>query len=395
MKLWQKNYKTKIEIERFTIGDDYILDKKLIKFDCLGSIAHAKMLKKIGILTNAEAKKIITILNEIIKEEIKGNFSIKPEDEDCHTAIENYLTNKLGDIGKKIHTARSRNDQVLTDLRLFYKNKLRHLNKLLVILIEKLKIFIKKYGQIKIPGYSHMQKAMPSSLGLWAESFVESMKDNIDLINFVHGFIDKCPLGTGAGYGIPLQIDRDFVSKALGFKGVQINPIYVQNSRGKFESIIINSLGQIMFDLNKMAMDLLFFSLKEIGYINIPDELCTGSSIMPHKKNPDVIEMVRAKYHQILSNEVEIKSMISNLISGYNRDIQLTKKTMFESFEIVEESILVTNIVIENIGVNKEICERAMSQELYSTDRVYELVKKGIPFRDAYIEVSRDYQIFA
>jgi argininosuccinate lyase len=258
-------------------------------------------------------------------------------------------------------------------------------------LIVKLNFFIKKYGTIKIPGYTHMQKAMPTSIGMWAESFVESMKDNIDLINFVYYFIDKCPLGTGAGYGIPLKIDREFLAKELGFKHVQKNPINVQNSRGKFESIIVNSLGQVMFDLNKIAIDILFFSLEETGYLIIPPEITTGSSIMPHKKNPDVLEIVRAKYHQLLSYEFEIKSLISNLISGYNRDIQLTKKTMFKSFDIVQESLLVMSIVIENIGVNKEKCEIAISEELFSTKRVYDLVKKGIPFRDAYIKVSKGY----
>jgi argininosuccinate lyase len=392
MKLWQKDYSLNKEIEKFTVGDDFLLDQALVKYDVLASIAHAKMLNKIGVLTKDECKKLVAELNEIKELDAKGKFLVKQEDEDCHTAIENYLTKKLGKIGKKIHTARSRNDQVLTALRLYYKDEIKLVVQLVDKLVKTLESFKNKHGPVEIPGYTHMRKAMPSSIGLWAESFIESMQDNKEVLHDVAKLVDQSPLGTCAGYGSPIMLDRKLTAKLLGFSKVQKNPIYAQHSRGKFESSILHVLNQIMFDLNKIASDLMLFSMAEFGYFELAPEICTGSSIMPHKHNPDVIELIRAKYYQTLSFEFEIKSMIGNLISGYNRDFQLTKEPVMKGFEITKECLSITKIVIKNLKVNKEKCKKAMTKELYAVENAHMLVKKGVPFREAYKKVAEDFE---
>lgn len=384
MKLWQKENKLNKEVEKFTVGDDYILDKKLIYYDCIASIAHAEMLGKIGILTNDEVEKLTDELKNIIELDKGNNFTIEIEDEDCHTAIENHLTNKLGDIGKKIHTARSRNDQVLTALRLFYKDELKNISTQIGTLISSLKKMAEKYSNILIPGYTHTRKAMPSSIKLWANSITDSMEDNLLLLNSFFELIDQSPLGTGAGYGVTIKIDREFTAKKLGFKRVQKNPIYSQNSRAKFDSSILHLFSQILFDLNKASSDLIFFTMPGLEYFELDKEFVTGSSIMPQKKNPDVLELLRANYHKIISDEFQIKSMSANLISGYHRDVQFSKKTIIDSFEITFDSLSIFNLIIKTIKVNNDKCKTAMTPELFATEEAYKLVEKGIPFRDAY-----------
>jgi argininosuccinate lyase len=390
MKLWQKQYKLNKRVEKFTVGDDYILDQRLVKYDCLTSIAHSKMLAKIGVLTASEAKKLEKSLKEIINLDAKGKFKILPEQEDCHTAIENYLTKKSGDLGKKIHTARSRNDQVLAALRLYYKEKLGDCQKLVYKFISSLQAFSKVYGKIELPGYTHTRKAMPSSIKMWAGAFIDSMYDNLKTLAYAVDLIDQSPLGTAAGYGLPLKIDRVFTAKLLGFKKVQQNPIYAQNSRGKFESAVLQALTQIMFDANKIGTDLILFSMPEFGYFELPQEFCTGSSIMPHKKNPDVLELLRAKYFVVVSNEFQVKSLVGNLPSGYNRDFQLLKEPVFKSFDITLESLLVLKEIFKNLKVNAENCKAALTPELYATAEVYKLVAKGVPFREAYQIIERN-----
>ncbi|HEX9970459.1 MAG TPA: lyase family protein, partial [bacterium] len=249
MKLWEKGAKLNQQIENFTVGEDFILDQKLVKYDCLASIAHAKMLGKIGILNEQEVHKLEQELTNIIELDKKGEFKILQEQEDCHTAIENYLIKNLGDLGKKIHTARSRNDQVLTALRLYYKDELNNCVELVEKLIQSIAGFVDKYSDIKFPGYTHTRKAMPSSIAMWGNSFIDSMYDNLKVIKVAFDVIDQSPSGTGAGYGVPLKIDRNYTAELLGFKKVQENPIYAQNSRGKFESTVLHALTLIMFDL--------------------------------------------------------------------------------------------------------------------------------------------------
>ena len=392
MKLWQKKSDGDKHIEKYTVGNDFILDKALVKYDCQVSIAHAQMLQKIGILTKGELAQITKYLQEILKLDEEGKFEIKKEDEDCHTAIENYLVSKVGEAGKKIHTGRSRNDQVLTALRLYYKEELKEITLLVQELVKTMTTFKKKNEAIAIPGFTHMRKAMPSSFGLWTEAFMESMQDNILLVEQTKRLIDQSPLGTAAGYGVPLKIDRMMTAKLLGFAKVQNNPIYTQNSRGKFEATIVHALSQILFDLNKIASDLILWSMPEFDYCKLPDELTTGSSIMPQKKNPDVLELMRAKYHTVVACEFEIQQITANLISGYNRDLQLTKEPTMKAFTITKESLSIAKLLFEKLKVHEESCKRAMTEELYATQKAYDLVKKGMPFRDAYREVGKEFE---
>lgn len=393
MKIWNKGINLKKEIEEFTVGNDYLLDKRLVKFDCQGSIAHAKMLKSIDLISKKELQSLVEGLNEIIKLDSKGKFLIKQEDEDCHTAIENHLIKKYGEVGKKIHTSRSRNDQVLTALRLYEKDELKKIKNLVFELINSIDLVIKKYCSIKIPGYTHMQKAMPSSIKMWLGSYKDSMKDNLKLIKFVLNLLDQNPLGSAAGFGVPVfKLNKKMTSDELNFSKSMENPMYSQLSRGKFESQIINLASAIMFDLNKLATDLILFSMQEFNYVKLPENFCTGSSIMPQKKNPDVLELLRAKYHVVLGEEFKVKSMIGNLMSGYNRDVQLTKEPVMNSLDILKSSISITSLIIAELKVQKSSCEKAMTKELYATEEAYKLVKKGVPFREAYKQVAKSYE---
>jgi len=387
-KLWENNYMVDSEVEEFTVGSDNLLDQKLIGYDCQASIAYAKMLAKKGFITKEEEENLTLELNKIIERSENGAFEIAQSDEDCHTAIENHLTAKLGNTGKKIHTGRSRNEQVLVALRLYYKDELQRTKKSTEVLIDNIKKFAEKYGETKMPGYTHMRKAMPSSVGVWAGSFVDSMKDNIKILNFVLSLVDQCPLGTGAGYGSPIKADQNFLAKELGFSKTQKNPIYCQNSRGKFESNILHTLTQIMADLNKIASDLILFSMPEFSFFELPEELCTGSSLMPQKKNPDVLEVLRANYQVVLGLEHQVKTIGSNLPSGYNRDIQLTKEPVMKGIEITQKCLGMASLLFSKLMINKKNCEGAMTNELFATDKVHELVKEGVPFRDAYKQVA-------
>jgi argininosuccinate lyase len=382
-KIWQGNVNKKIE--KFTVGNDFIIDQKLLKYDCIASIAHSKMLKKIKILTEQEQKKLEDELNNIIELNDKCKFTIKSEDEDCHTAIENHLTKKLGDLGKKIHTARSRNDQVVAAMKLYEKDELNDVSKLVKDLINALK----KIPDVIMPGYTHMQKAMPSSTKLWAEGFIETLEDDIVLLSGALSIIDKNPLGSAAGYGVPLDIDKNITKKELGFKANYSSVTSVQISRGKHEAIILNALVNVMYTLNKIASDMILFSMPEFGYFSLPAEFTTGSSIMPQKKNPDVLELVRGKYSIVLGYEFQLKSLIANLISGYNRDLQLTKEPLMKGFDTVKECVEIMTLVVNGLKINTKKCTKAMTSELYATEEVYKLVKKGKSFREAYKEIKK------
>ncbi len=390
-KLWDKGYLVDREVEEFTVGDDNLLDMKLVKYDCLASIAHAKMLGKIGILKKDEVSRLEKELNHIIGLWEQGKFTISVEQEDSHTAIENMLTERLGDLGKKIHTGRSRNDQVLTALRLYYKDNLKHCIGLVQDLIGSIGKFSSSYGGIELPGYTHMRKAMPSSIKMWSEAFIDSMHDNIKLLEVTLELTDQSPLGTAAGYGSPIKLDRKFTADELGFSKVQENPIYTQMSRGKFEATILNALSQVMLDINKMATDLIIFSMPEFGYFELPDRFTTGSSIMPQKKNPDLLELMRAKYHVVVAYEMQVKGIAGNLPTGFNRDMQLTKGPVMAGFAVTEQSLAVASLLFNGLKVNKANCKKGLTADVYATQQAYELVKKGVPFRDAYKEISKKY----
>ena len=381
MKLWDKVYNLNKEIEKFTVGNDYLLDQNLVKYDCAASIAHAKMLNKIGVLTKDELDEAVKKLNEIMEKGVE----INPEDEDCHTAIENAL----GEVGKKIHTARSRNDQVMVALRLYEKSELTEIMELL----KELAKVLKKDVKVPIPGYTHMQKAMPTDVKTWLKCYSDSAEDNLEILESVLKLINKSPLGSAAGFGVPVfDIDKEMTAKEMGFEKPIENPIHAQLTRGKYESNILNALTQIMFDLNKLSSDLILYNMPEFGFVSLPKEFCTGSSIMPQKKNPDVLELIRAKYHVVLAEEFKIKNIISNLISGYHRDFQETKEPVMKSIEITKACLKMMILIIKNLKINEKNCKKAMTKELYATEEVYKLVKGGMPFRDAYKKVGLKFK---
>lgn len=388
-KLWDKgNGKLNSVIEAFETKDDLLVDQKLLKFDVYSSIAHAKMLNKIGIISKSELSSILKGLSEILDLGKKGKFNLQPGDEDIHTKIENFLTKKYGEAGQKIHTGRSRNDQVLTALRLYTKEEILLLWEDLLTLLESFNTFAKKYEFIPMPGYTHMQKAMPSSVGLWASSFSEALLDDLEILKAVYILINKSPLGSAAGYGVPLNIDRKYTAECLGFEGIQTNPLYAQNSRGKLEAAVIASLNTILLDINKFASDIALFTTSEFGFFKVSDNLSSGSSIMPQKKNIDIAELLRSKIHITLGFYTQLVSLSSNLPSGYNRDLQDTKKLFIESLEIAQDSIKVTNILINNLEPNEEKLEEGLTPEIFATHKALELVSKGMPFRKAYKKVG-------
>jgi len=389
VKLWNKGVELDQQVEAFTVGVDYVLDQALVYYDCVASKVHAGVLEKAGLLSSTEAELIKQGLDEIIELHSRGEFEITSDQEDCHTAIEAYLTDTLGEMGKKIHTARSRNDQVLTALRLYYRNQLQEIAQLSQELSQAFAKFVEAHGSVAYPGYTHMQKAMPSSFELWGSAFIDGLKDDDILLEAVEKIVDQSPLGTAAGYGVPLDIDRQYSAKELNFARVQENPIYTQYSRGKFEVMLIHALSQFTADLNKMANDLILFNMQEFAFVKLPEQFCTGSSIMPQKKNPDVLELLRAKHHVVTACEFQVSNIVSNLISGYNRDLQLTKEPMMKAFKVTIESMKIAALLILNLNVDKEKCEQAMSADLYATEKAYELVKQGVAFRDAYLQVAQ------
>ncbi len=385
-KLWQKGYELNEVIERFTVGDDYILDRELIEFDCYGSIAHAAMLAKIGILTAHEFQSLHNVLVRYAK--TPGSLKILVEDEDVHTALEHALCAEVGEAGKKIHTARSRNDQVLVDVRLYARDQLLLLMRELITCMSTLHAFAEQHAYVPLVGRTHFQKAMPSSIGLWMGALAESLLDDLELIKAAYALINQCPLGSAASYGTPLPIDRQLVSDLLGFDKVQNNVLYANNSRGKFESIILHALVQVMTDMSKYATDIILFSTPEFGYFNLPQELCSGSSLMPQKRNPCMLELVRAKTATVTSCLTNVLDIIKALPTGYNRDFQETKRPFMLGLKTTRDAITVFTLVIKGMTVNEDVCKQAFTSEVCATDEALALIKEGIPFRDAYKKIA-------
>jgi len=391
MKLWQKKGKLDFEVEQFTVGSDYVLDAELLPYDLKASKAHARMLQSRGYLSKNELKVILAALDEIGALHSKGKFQIKPEDEDCHTAIENYLVRKLGEAGKKIHTARSRNDQSMTALRLLYLERMKAILKEAKSLQKSIKSFAKKNNG-PMPGYTHTRKAMPSSVEMLAMAYSDMLQDDAAILTSTIKLLDKCPLGSAAGFGSPLEINRKMTAKELGFSSVQNNPIHCANSRGIYESAVVYGMLCLMQSLNRMATDLIYFTAPEFGFFQLPGELCTGSSIMPQKQNPDVLELVRAKAHVVHGNLVQINGIVMNLPSGYNRDYQLTKEPTLRSLQIAFNSLRIMNKVFSRMKAERKRLKSAMTPELFATKKAYELVKKGVPFREAYGKVAQEFR---
>ena len=388
-KLWDKDYKIDTLLEEYTVGKDYLLDQDLVIPDCFGSLAQARMLLKVGILTPLEEEALHRELVNIIEDARKGLFRIRQEDEDCHTAIENRLVERLGEIGKKIHTGRSRNDQVLTALRIYGREQLLEIFEKTLALICTLLNSAKIYQNVPMPGRTHTQLAMPSSLGLWFSAFGEELLDALELLQRIYELWNRCPLGSAASYGTPLPLDREYTSELLGFSSVQNNVLAANNSRGKLEAMILEGLDQIGITLSKLSTDLILFSLPEIGYFSLPREFCTGSSIMPQKQNPDGLELTRAKAAVLGSYALMVKSIIRSLPSGYNRDFQETKEPFLRGLSLCLQMVQVTNLLVQNLKVNEEALRKGFTPDIFATDAVYEQVQRGIPFREAYKKVGK------
>ncbi|MBQ3320336.1 MAG: argininosuccinate lyase [Spirochaetia bacterium] len=387
-KLWFKNYDLNELLEKFTVGNDYILDKNLVVSDCLCTIAHIQMLSSIGILTKAEFKALKAVLLEIIKLDREGKFEIKMSDEDCHTAIEGYLTAKLGDAGKKVHTGRSRNDQVLTATRFFAKARILDIMDKALGLVDSLSAFAEKYKNVPMPGRTHMQIAMPSSVGLWGAAFAEELLDDIAFLKSAYDLNNRCPLGSAASYGVPLPLDRELTASLLGFGGIQNNVLYANNSRGKIESMIADALEQLTLTYSKMAQDLIIFSMPEFGYFSLPASLCSGSSIMPQKKNPDGLELLRGKAASLSGYCAGMKNVVRALPTGYNRDFQETKELFIKILDTADISTQVAKLTIDELKVNKEKLKAGFTPDIFATDEALRLVASGKSFRDAYKEVG-------
>jgi len=390
-KIWQKdNIKLNSLVEAYTIGNDPELDLELISYDCMASIAHAKMLGKIGILSQTEVAKLKTGLHKIIKLSEQGKFKIKKGDEDGHTAIENFLTEHYGLVGKKIHTGRSRNDQVLVAVRLCSLDKTEKIVRGTQQLIKKINQQVDKYNSTIMPGYTHTQRAMPSTVGMWLGSFSAALADDLELLQAARKIIDQNPLGSVTGFGEDIfGLDREYTTKEMGFKKTQKNPMYCAMSRGKFENIILMALSQIMFDLGKLANDLVWFTTKEFNFFDLPTEFKTGSSAMPQKRNFDLLELIRGNTSIFLGYQFQVQEVVKNLFSGYNRDMQLTKEPYLRGIKLAITTIEIMDLAISNLKVNKENLKLACTDEIYATQKAYQLVKKGTPFRDAYRKVGK------
>jgi argininosuccinate lyase len=383
-KLWDKGYSIEPEIEQFTVGEDHVLDRALVRADIAGSAAHATMLARIGVLTVKERDRLLGGLRAILKDFEAGRFAITAQQEDVHTAVEERLTEQLGDLGKKLHTGRSRNDQVLLDLRLYGKERVQVLAERVILLARALAAFAKTYEFMPMPGRTHMQIAMPSSLGLWAGAYAESLLDDLELLKAAHALADQSPLGSGAAYGSAMPLDRKLVADLLGFAKVQNNVLYCANSRGKAELAALQACGQVMVDLSRLANDLMITSTPEFGYFRIPKELCTGSSMMPNKRNPCGLELVRAKSAGVFAAEMQVAAILKALPFGYNRDFQETKGPFMRGVDATAASLSVMRLSIERLEVIEENLRKGFLPEIFATDKALELVLEGQPFRDAY-----------
>lgn len=387
-RLWDKGEELNNQVQAFTVGNDPLLDKELVYFDAIGSGAQARMLEKIGVLTNKECSALLDGLKQIVELSKKGDFEIPIELEDCHTAIENYLSSQAEEAGGKIHTGRSRNDQVILAVRLYLRHhtvaKLSELGQLCRIIQKR----IEEFGNVPMPGYTHFQPAMPSSIGMWLhaylEAFLEQIHDGLRLLEQ----LDRNPLGAASGFGSSLTLDRKFVSSLLGFGKTQRSPIDIQNSRGRIELKYIRWGVDIAGIIEKLSWDIVLYSTREYGFLSLPSELTTGSSIMPQKRNPDVVELLRARASKLRAAEDELRWVASKLPSNYHRDLQYTKEPILRCTENLEQIVPIVGLVLNALVINEDKLEEAMSADLYATYDAYRRVGQGTPFRVAYRETA-------
>ena len=386
--LWNKGTQATEMVEAFTVGDDRILDRKLAKYDVQGSKAHIAMLESIGLLSADELQALTAALDEIAQSIEDGSFVLEDDVEDIHSQVELLLTRKLGDIGKKIHSGRSRNDQVLVDVKLFLRDELLKVRSEVLDLFSALQALSEKYRNVLMPGYTHAQVAMPSSFGLWFGAYAEALVNDMYMLGGAYKVVNRNPLGSAAGYGNSFPLDREMTTRLLGFASPDYNSVAAQMSRGKSEKCVASALGSVALTLNKFAADCCQYMCPNFGFISFPDSLTTGSSIMPHKKNPDVWEMVRGKCNRILSCENEISLLCSNMPHGYHREYQLLKDILFPVLDLMHSSIGITRYMLDYIKVNEHILDAPIYRYLFTVEEVNRRVLQGVPFRDAYRQVG-------
>lgn len=392
MKLWEKGIPTDKQIEHFTVGNDRELDLVLAKYDALGSISHAKMLGSIGLLSNEETHSLVEALEQIIKDVEAGQFEIEDSFEDVHSKIEYLLTEKLGDAGKKIHTARSRNDQVLVDVNLYLKDVVTDFKTQVKALFDLLMDLAKQHQNVLLPGYTHLQIAMPSSFGMWFSAYAETLIDDVSMLNAALAIVDQNPLGSAAGYGSSFPINRSFTTTELGFKTLKFNSVAAQMSRGKSEKSVAFAMSSVAATLAKFSMDVCLYMSQNFDFIGLPAHLTTGSSIMPHKKNPDVFELIRGKCNKIQALPYEITLITNNLPSGYHRDLQLLKEGLFPAIQNLKACLDIALFSIKDIQVKEHILNDKKYDYLFTVDTLNEMVVAGMPFRDAYKAVAEQLE---
>ena len=389
MKLWQKeNTSTSELIEKFTVGRDKEFDLVLAKYDVQGSIAHVTMLGEVGLMSREESLKAVEALKQIADEIDKGQFKIEEGIEDVHSQVEFLLTQRIGDTGKKIHSGRSRNDQVAVDIKLYLRAEVLAVKEEVKLLFDLLLSQSEKYKNVLLPGYTHLQIAMPSSFGLWFGAYAESLIDDLEMLLAAHRTTNKNPLGSGAGYGSSFPLNRTRTTELLGFASLNYNSVYAQMTRGKTEKVVAMALSCIAATVGKLAMDCCLYMNQNFGFITFPSELTTGSSIMPHKKNPDVFELIRAKCNRIQAIPNELSLLLANLPSGYHRDLQLTKEILFPAIEELKACMQLAMLMFARVSVNENILNEEKYKYLFTVEAVNELVNSGLPFREAYKQVG-------
>jgi argininosuccinate lyase len=391
-KLWQKEKPVDKRIEEFTVGHDREFDMELAEFDILGSIAHIIMLNSVGLIEDGELIELKNGLFKLFKSVKSGAFKIEDGVEDIHSQVEIELTRKLGDIGKKIHAGRSRNDQVLVDLKLYTRSKLTEIVGGMKILFNKLINLSEQYKTVLLPGYTHMQVAMPSSFGLWFGAYAESLVDDLIQIQAAYKIVNKNPLGSAAGYGSSFPLDRKMTTRLLGFADLNYNSVYAQMNRGKMERIVSQAAASLAGTLGKMSMDIIIYLNQNFAFISFPDELTTGSSIMPHKKNPDVFEIIRARCNRIMGLPNEIILLTGNLTSGYHRDLQLLKENFIQALNSLIECVDMMQFMLDHIQINKDILSDSKYKYLFTVEAVNKKVEQGMPFREAYGEIAKQVE---
>lgn len=391
-KLWEKNIDVNPEIERFTVGKDREMDLFLARYDVLGSLAHCKMLESIGMLTSEEQQQLQQGLWSVYSAADAGTFTIEPGVEDVHSQVELMLTRALGDTGKKIHSGRSRNDQVLLDLKLFTRHELQEVCEAVIALFDSLQKQSEKHKDVLMPGYTHLQVAMPSSFGLWFGAYAESLADDMLFLQAAYKMCNRNPLGSAAGYGSSFPLNRTMTTELLGFDSMNYNVVYAQMGRGKCERNVAYALATVAGTLAKMAFDACMFNSQNFGFVKLPAECTTGSSIMPHKKNPDVFELLRAKCNRLQALPTDIILIMNNLPSGYFRDLQIIKELFLPAFAELKECLAMATYIIERIEVNKDILNDSRYDAMFSVEEVNRLASEGMPFRDAYKKVGLDIE---